>query len=128
MFKLIWALAVVAVSYTGQVIPTQYARGERVTLRTPAPVPDVTVLAIGGDQVRMERDGVFVNDKAVTLAKELFAAMTAASVKEHVPAGHYFVAGDRTVGSSATLYWAIVPQTAIREAGGASKKAGGRVP
>jgi hypothetical protein len=52
----------VAIASPSPALQQRYARGDRLSLRPTAPVPDVMVLAIGGDRVSAPRNMILIND------------------------------------------------------------------
>jgi signal peptidase I len=70
------------------------------------------IVAIPGDQVRIDDMGVYVNGTAVTwISAELRSKITSPWEPETIPAGHYFAVGEErseTVGRvSVSRYWAL---------------------
>lgn len=88
--------------------------GEVVMLRYPVN-PERSfikgIIAAGGDTVRVENGQVYRNDEPLV---EPFVAEGNAS-RDHwgpqiVPAGHYFVLGDKRNNSSGSRHWGFVPR------------------
>lgn len=91
----------------------------------PEPTPDLDesvtflkrVVAVGGDQVRMEGGVPIVNGEAVEGDWEITPCNNGSTcdypTEITVPEGHYFVLGDNRGGSDDSRFWGPVPEEAI---------------
>ncbi len=105
--------AVLAVMSIGLIQPQPaFERGENVHVfkadGTAAEPAVQRIIAVGGDRLRIEQAGVFVNDQAVTgISAFLFAVLPRES--EVIPAGHVFVVGEERDGRVIGRTWSIIP-------------------
>ena len=112
-------LLVVAVTFAPAALTqdTVFAKGDVVRLVTPPdhdPLPDCRILAVAGDRVHATKSGLTVNGSAVRgLSRELLQTF-GEPWDQVVPAGHYFVVGERQNGQNSTVrYQGLIPAAKI---------------
>ena len=113
----------VAVSVLALLVPfpraqaPEYVRGDLVRLITPADgdsLPDCRVIAVAGDQIRVDRMAVTVNGATVGNLPAGILQDFAETWDETVPSGHYFVIGERVnTSTSRVRYHGLIPAEKI---------------
>src|SRR4051812_30242883 len=115
LFLLVAVIAVAGPALHAQV-PT-YVRGDIVRLVSndaTDPLPDSRILAVPGDRIRVTRTAVMVNGEAVSDVPPALLAQFAEPVEQMIPAGHYFVIGEkRPAPNSVVEYYAVIPAAKI---------------
>jgi len=114
-------LALILVTLASTSIDAQQAfdRGQSVRVRAPKAesraVIALKIVAVPGDRVRVVDDRVYVNDTAVTGFTPEFLERVAAAprVPDVVPAGHYFVMGERRSNDDIAEYWGVHAVTSL---------------
>ena len=94
----------------------EYKRGDEVRVHTadgqPAAPPVQRVIALPGDQVKIDGKSLAVNDRAITdISPKLLLAC--GSWDKIVPAGHYFLVGEQIEGGSASRSCSLLPASRI---------------
>jgi signal peptidase I len=117
MSKLFIMLAAIALSPgLQQAQAPTYAKGDVVTLVRPAsgdPYPDSRVMAIPGDRLQARRSGILVNGEPVKDVSPGVLEQFVEPWEQVVPPGHYFVIGEKQAGTSAVLYFGLIPSEKI---------------
>ena len=114
-------------SQQGAAQSATFQRGEQVRIKAPTKPSDpkpsdmvLTVVAVGGDHIRLAGSTVYVNDTAISGFSQDFLVRVVGNPKqtpETVPAGHYFVMGEaRTSGGNVSEYWGQHSVTSLEAA------------
>jgi signal peptidase I len=114
--KLLIVAAAVALSASLQAQATSYSKGDIVQLVAPAtgdPVPDSRVVAVAGDRIHADKSGIVVNGAPVDGISAKLLAQFAKPWDQVVPAGHYFVIGERSETSGSVTYHGLIPAEKI---------------
>lgn len=97
--------------------PVAYQHGDAVRIKSDANIPVVRIVAVAGDQVRIDDSGVYVNDAPVTwISPELLSKLTKPWEPEIIPVGHYFVAGEERTAVSVSRYWGLTGANNLEKA------------
>jgi signal peptidase I len=118
MRTLILSLAVLT-SVTLQA-QTTFQRGDVVRVKPSTTSQPLTyplhVIAVGGDKVRLDDSGIYVNDVVVTGFSDHFIKSTRSQpdrVPQTVPEGHYFVFGEMRANQDVSQYWGVQPVSSL---------------
>jgi hypothetical protein len=94
-----------------------YIRGDIVRLVSSDaadPLPDSRILAVPGDRIRVDKTAVTVNGEAVSDVPPALLADFTEPFAQTIPAGHYFVIGEKRAGpNSVVQYHAVIPVAKI---------------
>ena len=85
-----------------------YERGSVVLIQQDGVPMAPTILAVAGDRVRVDADGIFVNDANVISRHDL-----GSWPQSVVPKGHYFVMAESKSSASTTRFWGLIPAARI---------------
>lgn len=77
------------------------------------PLPDVRVIAVAGDRVYVDKSRIAVNGEPVRDVSPQLLAQVAEKWEQVVPAGHYFVIGERQDDASTVRYHGLIPTAKI---------------
>jgi hypothetical protein len=106
---------------TGPVLAAQapsFHRGQQVEVRkadgTSASPFLQTVIALGGDRLKIDQTGVYVNDEKVTTLPPRVVEILPRE-NETIPAGHVFVAGEERSGESVGRGWNLIPLSRVSQ-------------
>jgi hypothetical protein len=105
-------LVIVLGAVSAQTLAQEYRRGDEVRVQAadgqPAAPPVQRVMAVPGDQIKIDGKSLAVNDRAITdiSPKLLLACGTWDKI---VPAGHYFLVGEQIEGGSASRSCSLLP-------------------
>ena len=106
------ALAVVSTlslqAQTASQTQTAYDRGTLVVIQQDGVPMAPKILAVAGDRIRVDADGVFVNDANVVSRNDL-----GSWPQSVVPKGHYFVIAESKSPASTTRFWGLIPAERI---------------
>ena len=127
--SLFLAVGVIGIFFSQQAAAQSatFQRGEQVRIKAPTKPSDpkssdmvLTVVAVGGDRIRLAGSMVYVNDTAIGGFSQDFLVRVVGNPKQTpdtVPAGHYFVMGEaRTSGGNVSEYWGQHAVTSLEAA------------
>ena len=116
MFNLLALACAVALSAGLQSQPSAFSKGDIVRLVTSAgtdPLPDVRVIAVAGDRIHVDKSRIAVNGEPVRDVSPQLLEQFAETWDQVVPAGHYFVIGERQNDASTVRYHGLIPAAKI---------------
>ena len=114
--KVLIVAAAVALSTSVHAQTPEYAKGDTVRLVAPAtgdPLPDSRVIAVAGDRIHIDNSGIVVNGESVRDVPPGLLAQFDKPWDQVVPAGHYFVIGERREASGSVKYHGLIPAEKI---------------
>ena len=112
---LVVVAAIFAVQLTYPQTP-RYVRGDVVRLTAQAngdPYPDSRIIAVAGDRVHIDRSSLIVNGVADADVSSEFLKSVSEPWDQLIPAGHYFVVGERGVPNDTVRFYGMVPAAKI---------------
>src|SRR5687767_1085504 len=108
--------AVALTSASVQSDAPQYAKGDVVQLQsrsTGESVPDSRVIAVAGDRITADKSGIAVNGERVPGVSPELLEQFAKRWEQVVPAGHYYVIGERHERHSTVRFHGLIPAARI---------------
>ena len=112
MSKLLTVAGIVLLSAFVQAQSAQYAKGDVVRLKvldSGEPAPDCRIIAVGGDHIRVDKSGVFVNDQIVPAVSQIMLnVLSAKPWPQVIPAAHYLVIGERKSANHTVTYDSLI--------------------
>ena len=115
MSKLLILVVAMALAPAFQAQPGTDAKGDVVKLVKSAegdPLPDSRVIAVAGDRLKIDKSAVLLNGESVRDLSPQVAEQLG-TWDQTVPAGHYFVIGERQEGGSTSRYNGLIPAAKI---------------
>ena len=114
------------VGHQGAAQSFTFSRGERVRIKGPTKPSDpkpsdmpLTVVAVGGDRMRVTGSALYVNDTPVRGFSEDFIARvvrTPGRTPQTVPPRHYFVMGEARINENVSEYWGVHSAVSLESA------------
>jgi Signal peptidase, peptidase S26 len=114
MYPLVMSLVMILASSTLQAQVPTFRRGDIVRLRGVAKPAQLKVAAVGGDRIRADETGIYVNEVAVTGFSHEFLTDWKRTPTE-VPRGHYLVLGEQRLNDDVSGNMSIVPESSLEK-------------
>jgi len=114
LLPIVAALVLTSASFQSEA--PQYAKGDVVELQrrsTGESVPDSRVIAVAGDRITADKSGIVVNGERVPGVSPELLEQFAKRWEQVIPAGHYYVIGERQERNSTVRFHGLIPAARI---------------